>query len=304
MAPIHPPRTAYIIPNNQIVLQNIADHVEASKSIVVIAGAGISTNLGIPVYISVSSAPFKVNLNQDFRSRTGIYKSNRTASREKIAEELEAEPLGQAATTPYQQHRNAKSKRNLFHVSSLSDPKDGPALVEYLSSLRQKARASRPTITHQVISGLNNIGKLMRCYTQNIDGIEQKVGLYTDLQKGAGTWFHHSGNVKTRYHTTQSEAVAIRGDRVEYVQLHGSLQFLRCVQCGQRCNWDENQRETTTLSGQLPACPSYPSTSSRGRALSLQPLRPDIVLYGEQDPQERLFPKFGNTTYLWTSISS
>jgi len=63
MAPIHPPRTAHITPNNRVVLQTIAGHVEASKSIVVIAGAGISTNLGIPVCISVSLAPFRVNFN-------------------------------------------------------------------------------------------------------------------------------------------------------------------------------------------------------------------------------------------------
>lgn len=66
------------------------------------------------------------------------------------------------------------------------------------------------------------------------------------------------------------------------VRLHGSLQALRCSTCQQSCEWTGEQ-DIVMAAGQLPPCLSCPKTTIKGRKLKPGHLRPDIVLYGEED---------------------
>ena len=75
--------------------------------------------------------------------------------------------------------------------------------------------------------------------------------------------------------------------------LHGSLSGLRCGICTKLCSWELESRETATLSGSAPDCPSCVEYSAkrrnRGRReLAIGRLRPDIVLYGEEHPNANL----------------
>ncbi|TVY43110.1 NAD-dependent histone deacetylase [Lachnellula subtilissima] len=137
------------------------------------------------------------------------------------------------------------------------------------------------------------IGRLVRNYTQNIDLLEERLGLCTDLGRGAGN--------RARFHyKTQQEArpLDIAGDSphnggVEVVLLHGSLGKLRCGICAKLSSWDDPDREAATLSGQAPDCPQCEDHSNkrtgRGRrSLAVGRLRPDIVLYGEEHPSADL----------------
>lgn len=142
----------------------------------------------------------------------------------------------------------------------------------------------------------------MRCYTQNIDQIEEKVGLSTSLQQGPGSRGRFSrkstGGFSALADGADSEAAAARETEkrnggVECVFLHGSLQSLRCFLCGQVCEWDEGGRSLETLSGRQPECPhcvgATTARQERGkRALGVGKLRPDIVLYGEEHPNAHL----------------
>ena len=123
---------------------------------------------------------------------------------------------------------------------------------------------SKLIATYQFIKRLSTSGRLVRNYSQNIDLLEDRVGLCADLSE-----------------FTVSQVAA-----AECVLLHGSLRYLRCVTCGQRSNWDEY--EAITMSGTLPTCPHCRRKSSRGRTLAPGVLRPDIVLYGESDPRSTL----------------
>ncbi|KAK3935014.1 DHS-like NAD/FAD-binding domain-containing protein, partial [Diplogelasinospora grovesii] len=206
--------------------------------IVVVTGAGISTNARIP----------------DFRSNGGLY----------------------ATTIPCQRGRTSKTRgRDLFHVTTLAHAEDGPALIEFCTKLRQTARASNPTDTHRFIRDLSASGKLVRNYTQNVDNLEQEAGLW--------------GRQKRWQPSASGGPAGCRDRGVECVQLHGNLRLLRCLGCGRRCRWDE-ERETVTLSGQLPICPFCAEASearlAKGmRELNPRLLRPDILLYGEADPR-------------------
>ncbi|KAI3326668.1 DHS-like NAD/FAD-binding domain-containing protein [Xylariaceae sp. AK1471] len=165
---------------------------------------------------------------------------------------------------------------------ALSHPSDGPALVKFCAQLFQDAKASRPTEMHQFIGDLSASRQLVRDYTQNIDCLEEKVGLSTVLSRGPGTWLKSSLEARRRPH--ESETIPrCRALGVECVQLHGSLRSLRCLNCRQRCSWDEEQGIMSV--GKLPICPACPKTTARGRRVELGLLRPDIILYGESDPR-------------------
>ncbi|RFU82045.1 sir2 family [Trichoderma arundinaceum] len=81
---------------------------------------------------------------------------------------------------------NMKGK-DLFDASVWSDPTRTSVFYQFATSLRQKVRDAEPTSSHKFISHLRDRGKLVRCYTQNIDQIEEKVGLSTSLLAGPGS---------------------------------------------------------------------------------------------------------------------
>ncbi|KAH8196739.1 hypothetical protein TruAng_009094 [Truncatella angustata] len=217
--------------------------------------------------------------------------------------------------------------RDLFDCNIWSDPLKTSVFYRFATTLRQKVREVEPTTTHQFIARLRDIGKLSRVYTQNIDEIEKKIGLSTDLKVGAGNKRRKSAKQQQLAETekgerdeldqfkeeddssgkdaSQSSQATENGDMtksrlssaaekgVECVFLHGSLQALRCFQCARLCDWDADDREALTMSGEQPECPHCAgATAARQekgkRALGVGKLRPDIVLYGEEHPQSDL----------------
>ncbi|KAK5996894.1 NAD-dependent histone deacetylase HST3 [Cladobotryum mycophilum] len=250
---------------------------------------------------------------------------------------------------------NMKGK-DLFDASIWADPTRTSVFYKFATSLRQKVREAEPTSSHKFISHLRDRGKLVRCYTQNIDQIEEKVGLSTSLQDGPGSRGRFSRKLTANTNqlnkmveevssgntsdATPSEKPSQSGNEtsqtsqpesaedsnvpslitakqeedpspadevkivplpkrepprsgVECVFLHGSLELLRCFQCGQVCSWDDDDREMETLCGEQPECPhcvgATEARKERGkRALGVGKLRPDIVLYGEEHPNAHL----------------
>lgn len=227
--------------------------------------------------------------------------------------------------------------RDLFDANIWADPLKTSVFYRFATSLRQRVREVQPTPTHHFLAQLRDVGKLARVYTQNIDEIEKKIGLSTDLRSGAGNKRRKSAKPPpltapedvpeeketdkenpdslkreeeaTRPETVEAAPLASQAsediDRgkprlvgspdkgVECVFLHGSLHSLRCFVCGKLCDWDEDDRESRTLSGEQPECPHCAgATAARQekgkRALGVGKLRPDIVLYGEDHPQSDL----------------
>lgn len=87
---------------------------------------------------------------------------------------------GGKATLP-----NMKGK-DLFDATIWACPVRTSVFYTFATSLRQKIKDAEPTSSHRFISHLRDRGKLVRCYTQNIDQIEEKVGLSTTLSDGPG----------------------------------------------------------------------------------------------------------------------
>ncbi|PNY21215.1 NAD-dependent histone deacetylase HST3 [Tolypocladium capitatum] len=103
---------------------------------------------------------------------------------------------GTPSSNPFSSSQTSSSGRNtlpnmkgkdLFDANIWSDPIRTSVFYTFATSLRQKIKEAEPTSSHRFISHLRDRGKLVRCYTQNIDRIEEKVGLSTSLQHGPGS---------------------------------------------------------------------------------------------------------------------
>ena len=172
------------------------------------------------------------------------------------------------------------------------DPDSTSVFYTFIASLRMKIRdeVKATTPTHKFIRTLRDSQKLVRCYTQNIDGLEARNGLCTDMGKGKGS---RSRFTKKSLALPNVPARRLHGGDqdggCEVVQLHGNLDVLRCTLCGKTCGWDEGGREASLLGGKAPECLSCTlqdqSRRDRGkRGTAIGSLRPNIVLYGEEHP--------------------
>lgn len=202
-------------PQNSAQLRDIAFKVRASKKTVVVAGAGISSNAGIP----------------DFRSKDGLYNLVK------------------------QQYKDTFVKgKDLFDVILFRDERSTEIFYSFMAGLRSATLDAQPTHTHQLLKLLKDKKKLLRCYTQNIDGLEFRAGLgFNDT-----------------------------------VQLHGDIHKLKCMNCSQTYPWSPAYAEEMQ-EGDAPDCENCINTSlarslSGKRSTSVGQLRPDIVLYGEDHP--------------------
>lgn len=131
----------------------------------------------------------------------------------------------------------------------------------------------------------------MRCYTQNIDGLEAREELVTDLRRGKGNKRRFMKKNYEKPRPVQAAGTDFDGG-CEVVQLHGDLDRLRCTMCSTQYEWTEEETDIY-LEGAAPKCPKCHEKSevrqaSGKRGLAVGSLRPNIVLYGEDHPSNTL----------------
>ena len=124
-------------------------------------------------------------------------------TRSDTAESTQSLNAGPSSSNPASSQGSAASARlpipnikgrDLFDASIWACPVRTSVFYTFATTLRQKVRDVTPTSSHLFISHLRDRGKLVRCYTQNIDRIEEKVGLSTRLERGPG----HRSRFSTR----------------------------------------------------------------------------------------------------------
>ena len=185
---------------------------------------------------------------------------------------------------------NVKGK-DLFDAQLWKDPTSTSVFYAFIASLRRKINqdVKKTTSTHRFIKTLRDTRKLIRCYTQNIDGLEAREGLNTDMSHGKG---NRSRFTKKALDGQRSPARTQPGADLdggcEVVQLHGDLRFLRCTLCQQIGEW-EDRHSTRLLAGKAPSCQQCAAANQdrqdRGkRGTKIGTLRPNVVLYGEEHP--------------------
>ena len=176
----------------------------ATSRVVPITGAGISTNTGIPVGITSLSIHICLTRFLNLSSKNGIY-SIRHRPRK-------------AHPSPHQ----------LFYLSALFNPGTRPLFYKNMTNIRRISKRAPLTTTHRFILKLQNTGILVQAYTQNINYLEERVGLCTDLGKGLGSRSQFQKKRRPRFnHQTNKELEAQNNSRsIKYVLLYISFHYL------------------------------------------------------------------------------
>ncbi|KAG0042567.1 hypothetical protein BGZ83_000306, partial [Gryganskiella cystojenkinii] len=208
-------------------LQIVTDVMLKAKKMIVVTGAGISCSSGIP----------------DFRSTDGLYN-----------------------LVKKQYPKTVLRGKDLFDANLFRDGATTAVFYTFISELHAQTLKAKPTPTHHFIKMLSEKGKLLRCYTQNIDCLEEELGMETAL-------VCEKGKVKKD---------------VNVVQLHGSLRKLKCTLCSEPYGF-EHDYEKVFREGEAPGCPKCElndviRVAQGKRKIATGTLRPDIVLYNENHP--------------------
>lgn len=229
-----------------IKLNEAIRYISKSKKTTVITGAGILCNAGIP----------------DFRSENGLYNM-----------------------VKHKYPKQIVRGQDLFDINLFRDETSLEIFCTFMERLYHYSLLAKPTESHKFLKHLKDKGKLLRCYTQNIDSLEQNVNLnlginqldFENEQKasGAGT-----GAGKFRQFW----------NNLDVVQLHGNLHKLSCTNCFAEFEWN-SEFKTMFNQGVNPECSNcynkYQQRLYQGKRMTghIGLLRPDIVLYGENHRQ-------------------
>lgn len=177
----------------------------------------------------------------DFRSSTGLF------------------------TTLKTQHKSAKSSgKDLFDASVYRNDNSTKDFHDMVRELSRQTRKAAPTLFHHMLATLAEEGRLLRLYTQNVDGIDTSIeplATKVPLNK-KGPW------PKT-------------------IQLHGGLAKMVCSKCGHLDDFNSALFEGS----EPPSCTECVTTDSVRLAGGLRShgigcLRPRMVLYNEFNPDE------------------
>lgn len=243
---------------------------------------------------------------QDFRSKDGLYNlipdqtptpmssMPSTPARSRYSSEeyfpsSQSSTSGRASVSPPSKLKG----QDLFDASVWKNTHTTEVFYRFVASLRQKIRdeVKETSPTHKFIRTLRDGGRLMRCYTQNIDGLERRENLSMDLGHGKGT---RKRFMKKVWEAPRPEAPqnSDADGGCEVVPLHGDLEVLRCTLCLERSPWTE-EMTARLLNGLAPECSVCARKScdrqERGkRGVAVGSLRPNIVLYGEEHPSNQL----------------
>ena len=117
-----------------------------------------------------------------------------------------------------QQHPDVVLKgRDLFDSSLFRDSKSTAVFYTFISQLKQSIDRVSPSPTHKFLKTLDTKRKLLRSYTQNIDGLEEQAGLVGSSSEQAKVDKKGKGRLRT--------------NQVRNVQLHGDIHRVRCTFC-------------------------------------------------------------------------
>lgn len=207
------------------LLEQLTSLLRKKKKIVIIAGAGISVSAGIP----------------DFRSSKGLF-----------------------ATLP-KEHGLKGSGKHLFDASVYKHDSTTSSFHTMVRDLSHLTKNAEPTPFHHLIASLAKEGRLLRLYTQNVDGLD------TSMPPLATT-----------------VPLNVKGPWPKTIQLHGGLAKMVCSKCSDISDFDGSLFEGP----EAPLCKGCEETdnvrtSHAGkRSHGIGRLRPRMVLYNEYNPDE------------------
>uniref|UniRef100_A0A0W0EXL9 Deacetylase sirtuin-type domain-containing protein n=1 Tax=Moniliophthora roreri TaxID=221103 RepID=A0A0W0EXL9_MONRR len=244
-------------PDPKAQVTQVIKSILKARRIVVIC-AGISVKAGIP----------------DFRSPEGLFQSLR---RENPKEAL-------------------TSGKDLFDASVFNSEQTTALFCQMISRLSHLSKEAEPTPFHRSLKALDDSGKLLRVYTQNIDAIESKCGLTFGVPKLESKRPRLRPKEKVSVSNGVDEAApdptltepeppgSTSSSIPRCIPLHGTLQTLHCQVCTHSFLLEDYI--SSLASGVPPDCPECTSMENMRRivgkrARGVGRLRPSVVLYNE-----------------------
>ncbi|EJD37942.1 DHS-like NAD/FAD-binding domain-containing protein [Auricularia subglabra TFB-10046 SS5] len=227
---------------NEKALYDISTQLSRSKRLVVVTGAGVSCSSGIP----------------DFRSPRGLHNL-------------------------VKRHDTRSIKgRDLFDASVFRHADTAALFYSIVAELKDRIDKTTPSPTHKFLAKLGIEKRILRIYTQNIDGLEVRAGLLC--------------SESTSNPTLRAQSKMSRESDLSVIQLHGDIHRVRCVLCSAvyPCSPDI---VTAFREGYAPECPECAQRSATRAARQARPirigiLRPAILLYNEVHPDESTIGTF------------
>ncbi|KAF2173212.1 hypothetical protein M409DRAFT_62785 [Zasmidium cellare ATCC 36951] len=216
-----------IDPDQQAQLDRLLKVLHKRQKIVVIAGAGISVSAGIP----------------DFRSAQGLFR------------------------TLKEEHNLKGSGKHLFDASVYKDDVSTSTFHDMVSTMSRLSKDAKPTAFHHMLATIAQEGRLLRLYSQNVDGIDTSL----DPLKTSVPLQKDSENKWPRT-----------------VQLHGGLDKMVCSKCHELSDLDPKRFDGPVP----PLCQTCEEindirTNYEGkRSHGIGRLRPRMVLYNEHNPDD------------------
>jgi len=138
-------------------------------------------------------------------------------------------------------------------------------------------------------------GKLLRVYTQNIDGLEERVGL-TSANPSDSVSSEGAAITNTTSKSSSKGKSKFQGD---LVHLHGRAALVRCTVCTYTGKWTEEVSQAYEAGYSMPCSQCQERLSLRkalGKRLNVAvgSLRPAITLYGEQGMEDLFISEISN----------
>ena len=130
--------------------------------------------------------------------------------------------------------------RDLFDASLFRDATSTAVFYTFISQLKRSIDSASPSPTHRFIKTLDSKRKLLRSYTQNIDGLEERAGLVGTSSQEVKSAGKGKSKIKTK--------------EVRNVQLHGDIHRVRCTFCSADFPCTQEHIDTF-LFGTPPDCP-------------------------------------------------
>ncbi|KAJ7284562.1 DHS-like NAD/FAD-binding domain-containing protein [Mycena rebaudengoi] len=259
--------------NPTVQLERTIKAILKARNVVIVCGAGISVQAGIP----------------DFRSPEGLFQ---TLKRDNPKEVL-------------------ASGKDLFDASVFHSENTTSLFCQMIARLSELSNAAEPTPFHRLLRALDDRGKLLRVYTQNIDAIEEKSGLSFGVPEFEGK---RSKPRTPKSKSKPSSPAAALSDPApapienvastsrlptppdeqskitsplptpRCIPLHGTLQSMHCQICTHSFALADHL--ASLLLGTPPACPECTAMEETRqlvgkRARGVGRLRPSVVLYNE-----------------------
>lgn len=167
-------------------------------------------------------------------------------------------------TTLKKDHKLKTSGKELFDASVYHDGASTSSFHDMVRSLSGMAASAEPSAFHHLLARLAKTDRLLRLYTQNVDGIETSLEpLATEVP------------------------LATKAPWPRTIQLHGGLEKMVCQKCRHTSNFKAELFQGPTPPLCEECCAIDVLRKQEGhRSHGIGRLRPRIVLYNEHNPDE------------------